>query len=88
MTCQLSEPALVATIAGSRAMCGRVGLRELAGARGHLLADHVPGFVPKGAMIAEPSRVLSPPLRVGGQLWPRRPARGEWQRHFIPGATD
>jgi hypothetical protein len=45
MTCQLSNPSLVATIAGSRAMGGRVGLRELAGARGHLLADHVHGWV-------------------------------------------
>jgi predicted dehydrogenase len=43
MTCQLSTPALVAAIAGSRAMGGRVGLMELAGARGHLLADHVHG---------------------------------------------
>jgi predicted dehydrogenase len=45
MTCQLSDSSLVATIAGSRAMGGRVGLFELAGARGHLLADHVHGFV-------------------------------------------
>ncbi len=45
MTCQLSNPSLVATIAGSRAMGGRVGLFELAGARGHLLADHVHGVV-------------------------------------------
>jgi len=45
MTCQLSDPSLIATIAGSRAMGGRVGLVELAGARGHLLADHVHGFV-------------------------------------------
>ena len=45
MTCQLSNPSLVATIAGSRAMGGRVGLLALAGARGHLLADHVHGFV-------------------------------------------
>ena len=45
LTCQLSDPSLVATIAGSRAMGGRVGLLELAGARGHLLADHVHGFV-------------------------------------------
>jgi predicted dehydrogenase len=45
MTCQLSNPSLVATIAGSRALGGRVGLLDLAGARGHLLADHVHGFV-------------------------------------------
>ena len=45
MTCQLSNPSLVATVAGSRAMGGRVGLFDLAGARGHLLADHVHGFV-------------------------------------------
>jgi predicted dehydrogenase len=45
MTCQLSDSSLVATIAGSRAMGGRVGLIDLAGARGHLLADHVHGFV-------------------------------------------
>jgi predicted dehydrogenase len=45
MTCQLSDPSLVAAIAGSRAMGGRVGLLELAGARGHLLADHVHGWV-------------------------------------------
>jgi predicted dehydrogenase len=44
MTCQLSDPSIVATIAGSRAMGGRVGLLELAGANGHLLADHVHGF--------------------------------------------
>jgi predicted dehydrogenase len=45
LTCQLGHPALVATVAGSRATAGRVGLLELAGARGHLLADHVHGFV-------------------------------------------
>jgi len=45
MTCQLSNPSLLASIAGSRAMGGRVGLIELAGARGHLLADHVHGWV-------------------------------------------
>jgi len=45
MACQLSDPSLIAAIAGSRAMGGRVGLLELAGARGHLLADHVHGFV-------------------------------------------
>jgi predicted dehydrogenase len=45
MTCQLSDSSLVATIAGSRAMGGRVGLIDLAGARGHLSADHVHGFV-------------------------------------------
>jgi predicted dehydrogenase len=45
MTCQLSNASLVATIAGSRAAGGRVGLFDLAGARGHLLADHVHGFV-------------------------------------------
>jgi|SRR5690242_9943816 len=45
MTCQFSNPSLLATIAGSRAMGGRVGLFELAGARGHLLVDHVHGFV-------------------------------------------
>ena len=45
MTCELSNPSLVAVIAGSRAMGGRVGLLELAGARGHLLADHVHGWV-------------------------------------------
>jgi predicted dehydrogenase len=45
MTCQLNNPSLVATIAGSRTMGGRVGLLDLAGARGHLLADHVHGFV-------------------------------------------
>jgi predicted dehydrogenase len=45
LTCQLSNPSLVAAIAGSRAMGGRVGLLELAGASGHLLADHVHGFV-------------------------------------------
>lgn len=45
MTCQLSDPSLVAAVAGSRAMGGRVGLLELAGAGGHLLADHVHGFV-------------------------------------------
>ena len=43
LTCQLSNPSLLAAIAGSRAMGGRVGLLELAGARGHLLADHVHG---------------------------------------------
>jgi predicted dehydrogenase len=45
MTCELSDASLVATIAGSRAMGGRVGLFDLAGARGHLSADHVHGFV-------------------------------------------
>jgi predicted dehydrogenase len=45
MTCQLSNPSLVVAIAGSRAMGGRSGLVELAGARGQLLADHVHGFV-------------------------------------------
>ena len=45
LTCELSNPSLVAAIAGSRAMGGRVGLLELAGARGHLLADHVHGWV-------------------------------------------
>src|SRR5262245_29025845 len=45
MTCQLSNPDLVAAIAGSRAMDGRAGLVEVAGARGQLLADHVHGFV-------------------------------------------
>jgi predicted dehydrogenase len=45
MTCELSDSSLLATIAGSRAMGGRVGLFDLAGARGHLLADHVHGFV-------------------------------------------
>jgi len=45
MTCELSNPSLAAVIAGSRAMGGRVGLLELAGARGHLLADHVHGWV-------------------------------------------
>jgi predicted dehydrogenase len=45
MTCQLSNPSVVATVAGSRAMGGRVGLFDLAGDRGHLLADHVHGFV-------------------------------------------
>jgi predicted dehydrogenase len=45
MTCQLSNPSLIAAIARSRAMGGRLGLFELAGARGHLLADHVHGFV-------------------------------------------
>jgi predicted dehydrogenase len=44
MTCQLSDSSLIATIAGSRAMGGRVGLIDLAGTRGHLLADHVHGF--------------------------------------------
>jgi predicted dehydrogenase len=44
LTCQLGDPSLVAAIAGSRAMGGRVGLLELAGARGHLLADHVHGW--------------------------------------------
>jgi predicted dehydrogenase len=43
MTCQLSDASLVATIAGSRAMGGRAGVIELAGARGHLIADHVHG---------------------------------------------
>ena len=45
LTCQFSDPSLVAAIAGSRAMGGRVGLLELAGAQGHLLADHVHGWV-------------------------------------------
>jgi predicted dehydrogenase len=45
MICQLSDTSLVASVAGSRAMGGRVGLIDLAGARGHLLADHVHGFV-------------------------------------------
>jgi predicted dehydrogenase len=45
MTCQLSNPSLIGAIAGSRAMGGRSGLVELAGARGQLLADHVHGFV-------------------------------------------
>jgi predicted dehydrogenase len=45
MTCELNNSSLVAAIAGSRAMGGRVGLFDLAGARGHLLADHVHGFV-------------------------------------------
>src|SRR4029453_2998538 len=45
MTCQLSNPSLLATIAGSQVMGGRVGVVELPGARGHLLADHVHGFV-------------------------------------------
>jgi predicted dehydrogenase len=44
MTCQLSDSSLIATIAGSRAMGGRVGLIDLAGTQGHLLADHVHGF--------------------------------------------
>jgi predicted dehydrogenase len=45
LTCQLSDPSLVAAITGSRAMGGRAGVVELAGARGQLLADHVHGFV-------------------------------------------
>ena len=45
LTCSLSNPSLLATIAGSRAMGGRVGLLELAGARGNPLADHVHEFV-------------------------------------------
>jgi predicted dehydrogenase len=45
MTCQLSDPSLVAAVAGSRVMGGRAGLVELAGARGQLVADHVHGFV-------------------------------------------
>ncbi|PYN86994.1 MAG: hypothetical protein DMD87_16840 [Candidatus Rokuibacteriota bacterium] len=45
LTCQLSDPSLVAVIAGSRAMGGRAGVVELAGARGQLLADHVHGLV-------------------------------------------
>jgi predicted dehydrogenase len=45
LTCQLSNPSLVAAIEGSRAMGGRAGVVELAGARGQLLADHVHRFV-------------------------------------------
>jgi predicted dehydrogenase len=44
MTCELGDGPLLATVAGSRAMGGRVGLLELAGAGGHILADHVHGF--------------------------------------------
>jgi predicted dehydrogenase len=44
LTCRLSDPALIAVIGGSRAMGGRTGLIELAGAHGQLLADHVHGF--------------------------------------------
>jgi predicted dehydrogenase len=44
MTCQLSDPSIVAVITGSRATGGRAGVVELAGARGQLLADHVHGF--------------------------------------------
>ena len=44
MTCELSNPSLVAVITGSRAMGGRAGVVELAGAHGQLLADHVHGF--------------------------------------------
>jgi predicted dehydrogenase len=57
MACQLSNPSLLATIAGSRAMGGRVGLLELAGARGHLLADHVHGFV---HLVRGPERLTLP----------------------------
>jgi len=45
LTCQLSNPSIVAVVTGSRAMGGRAGVIELAGARGQLLADHVHGFV-------------------------------------------
>jgi len=45
MTCQLTEPSLLAAVAGSRATGGRAGLVEVAGARGQLVADHVQGFV-------------------------------------------
>jgi predicted dehydrogenase len=62
MTCQLSNPSLVAAIAGSRAMGSRSGLVELAGARGQLLADHVHGFV---HLVQGPSRMtLSVPSPV------------------------
>jgi len=57
MTCQLSNPSLVAAIAGSRAMGGRAGLLELAGARGQLLADHVHGFV---HLVRGPERHMLP----------------------------
>src|SRR5262249_13145159 len=45
LTCQLSNPSILAVVTGSRGMGGRAGVIELAGARGQLLADHVHGFV-------------------------------------------
>jgi predicted dehydrogenase len=57
MTCQLSNPSLFAAIAGSRAINGRVGLIELAGARGQLLADHVHGFA---HLVRGPERLTLP----------------------------
>ena len=56
-TCELSNPSLIAAIAGSRAMGGRAGLVELAGARGQLLADHVHGFV---HLVRGPERLTLP----------------------------
>lgn len=41
---RLSDPAIFVTVSGSRAMGGRSGLIELAGARGQLLGDHVHGW--------------------------------------------
>jgi predicted dehydrogenase len=57
LTCQLTDPSLVAAIAGSRAVGGRTGLLELAGARGHLLADHVHGWV---HLVRGPERLALP----------------------------
>jgi predicted dehydrogenase len=57
MTCQLSDPSVVAAVAGSRAMGGRIGLLELAGAHGCLLADHVHGFV---HLVRGPERLALP----------------------------
>ena len=45
LSCQLSNPSVGAMVMGSRAVGGRAGVVELAGAQGQLLADHIHGFV-------------------------------------------
>jgi len=90
MTCQLSNPSLVAAIAGSRAMGGRAGLIELAGARGQLLADHVHGFVhlvrgPERLTLPVPSPV--PTVRETLGAFVRAPARGHLVSHLRRGRS-
>jgi len=43
MVARLDDPGMLAHIAGSRAVAGRTGLIELAGAGGQIVADHVHG---------------------------------------------
>ena len=81
MTCQLSDPSLVAAVAGSRAMGGRTGLIELAGARGQLLADHVHRFV---HLVCGPERLTLP---VPSPVPTVRETLGAFVRALREGAT-